>query len=215
MKRMPRSRRLNVTGIAVAAIMLLPAGRTAAQEPRTGVTIGAAFATQYPDRFQEGCGNPAAVAPSVRIHHRVARVAAELGVSGSIQMPPGVTCTSDSVPLQDGDLVRRFDTSQGSLSVSTEARLIVTPLSSEGDALRLIGGGAWYLARSAPAWIVGAGYRPVNSWGAWVFDVEYWNVGVAYDLERFRSTGPREFLSTGRDWQGFIQVRAGITVWTN
>jgi hypothetical protein len=48
-----------------------------------------------------------------------------------------------------------------------------------------------------------------------VFDVEYWNVGVAYDLERFRSNAPREFLSDGREWQGFLQVRAGLTIWSH
>jgi len=201
--------------VAAAIIGLIPPTGTHAQEPRTGVTLGVAIATQYPDQFKEGCGNPAAVAPSVRIYHRLYRVAGELGISGSIQMPPGAYCSGgDAVPLEDGDVVRRFDVPRGSLSLSTEARVIVTPMSSEGGALRLIGGGAWYPVRRSPAWIAGVGYRPLSSWGAWVFDVEYWNVGVAYDLERFRINGPGESLGNGRDWQGFFQVRAGITIWS-
>jgi hypothetical protein len=214
---MPRSQ-LNATRVIVAWIIgLIPATTVDAQEPRTGVTVGVAFSTQYPDRFQEGCGNPAAVAPSVRVHHRIYRIVrAELGISGALQLPPGTHCSSgDAVALKAGDLVRQFDAPRGSLSLSTEARVVLTPMRNEDGALRLIGGAAWYPARRSPAWILGAGYRPPRSWGAFVFDIEYWRVGVPYDLERFRLDAPREFLGDGREWQGLVQVRAGITIWSN
>jgi len=214
---MPR-RQLKVTSVVVASVIaLIHATMVHAQEARRSVTAGVAISTQYPDRFKEGCGNPAAVAPSVRVYHRIyGIITAELGISGSIQMPPGSYCsTGDALPLEDGDIVRHFDTTRGSLSVSGEARVVLTPMSNGDGAVRLIAGGAWYPARKSPAWVVGAGYRPLNWWGALVFDVEYWSVGVAYDLERFRLDAPREFLGDGREWQGFLQLRAGITLWSN
>lgn len=187
-----------------------------AQEPSTGITVGLAVATQYPDRFQEGCGNPAAAVPSVRAHHRIHRLlTAELGVAGHIQIPPGHYCSVDALPLMDGDVVRNFEPGRGSVSLAGEARAVLTPVTSEHGTLRLIGGGAWYPARNSPAWIVGAGYRPLTSWGALVFDVERWNVGVAYDLERFRTGAPREPLGEGREWQAFWQIRLGITLWSS
>lgn len=187
-----------------------------AQEPSAGITVGLGFATQYPDRFQEGCGNPAGAAPSVRAHYRVHRLlTAELGVAGHIQIPPGHHCSVDALPLMDGDVVRNFEPGRGSVSLAGEARVVLTPVRSEDGTLRLIGGGAWYPARNSPAWIVGAGYRPLASWGALVFDVERWNVGVAYDLERFRTGAPRESLGGGREWQAFWQIRVGITLWSN
>jgi hypothetical protein len=78
----------------------------------------------------------------------------------------------------------------------------------------LIGGGAWYPARQSPAWIIGAGYRPLRRWGTLVIDVERWNVGVEYELERFRTGAPREPLGEGREWQAFWQVRFGFTLWS-
>jgi hypothetical protein len=81
-------------------------------------------------------------------------------------------------------------------------------VTSEAGTVRLIAGGAWYLARNSPAWIVGAGYRR----GALVLDVERWNVGAAYELERFRTGAPREPLGDGREWQAFWQIRLGLTL---
>lgn len=208
---------LNVRRLFVASIAgLITATAVHAQEPGTGVTLGVALSTRYPDRFHDGCGNPAAVVPSVRLRHRIYRmITAELGISGAVQVPPGTHCSIDALPLEDGDIVRRFDIPRGSVSLSTEARVVLTPLIGDSGVLRLIGGGAWFPARRSPAWMLGAGFRPPISRGALVFDIEYWSVGVAYDLERFRLDGPREFLDDGREWQGFLQVRAGITIWSN
>lgn len=190
-------------------------GFSHAQEARTGLTVGVGFATQYPDRFQEGCGNPASVAPSARAHHRVHDLlTAELGVSGHIQIPPGQYCSVDAIPLMDGDLVRSYEAGRSSVSVTAEARLVFTPVTLEDGTVRLIGGGAWYPARNTPAWIVGAGYRPFTRWGAFVLDVERWHVGVAYELERFRTAAPRERVGGGREWQALWQFRLGMTVWS-
>jgi hypothetical protein len=114
----------------------------------------------------------------------------------------------------DGDMVRDFEPGRGSVSVAGEARVVLTPVASERGTLRVIGGGAWYLTRNSPAWIVGAGYRLPAARGALVFDVERWNVGVAYDLERFRTGAPREPLGRGREWQAFWQIRVGISLWS-
>jgi hypothetical protein len=213
-KPVPRSQ-LNIAGVVVACIAgLMLAANVPAQEPRTTATLGLAVSTQFPDRVQAGCGNLAAAAPSVRVHQRLHRiVSAELGIAGAFRL---ASCSSaDLVPLQDGEVFRNYDTPRGKVSLSTEGRIVLTPLGNEDGALRLIGGGAWFPVSGSPAWIVGAGFRPPRSWGAFVFDVEYWNVGVAYDLERFRSNAPREFLSDGREWQGFLQVRAGLTIWSH
>lgn len=209
--------RLNLTRAVVASIVgLVHATTLHAQEPRNGLAVGLAVSTQYPDRFQVGCGNPLAAAPSIRAHRRMSGIlSAELGVSGMFQLPPGPYCSDDAVPLADGDVVRDFAPSRGNLSLAGEARVVLTPIGSGDGDLRLIGGGAWYPARNSPAWIVGAGYRPPTSWGALVFDVEYWTVGAAYDLERFRVGAPRERLGNGREWQGFLQFRVGITVWSS
>jgi hypothetical protein len=212
---MQRARIAVVLATAVSATGLISAP-THAQEPGTGLTVGMAFATQYPDRFQEGCGNPAGAVPSVRAHHRIHRLlTAELGVSAHIQIPPGRYCSIDAVPLMDGDVVRDFDVPRGSVSLAGEARLVLTPLTSKSGTLRLIGGGAWYPSQNVPAWIVGAGYRPLTSWGAWVIDIERWNVGVEYELERFRTGAPREPLGDGREWQALWQIRIGITLWSS
>jgi hypothetical protein len=201
------------TAVAWATVLISTLAH--AQETSTGLTVGLAFASQYPDRFQEGCGNPAGAAPSVRAHHRIHRlVTAELGVAGHIQIPPGQYCSVDVLPLMDGDVIRDFEPSRSSVSLAGEARIVLTPVTSEQGTVRLIGGGAWYLTRRSPAWIVGAGYRPRTSWGALVFDVERWDVGVAYDLERFRTGAPREPLGEGREWQAFWQIRLGITLWS-
>jgi hypothetical protein len=206
-----------VTRAVVTSIIgLITSTAVHAQEPGTGVTVGVALSTQYPDRFHDGCGNPAAVVPSVRLHHRIYRIImAELGISGALKVPPGTYCSIDALSLEDGDIVRRFDIPHGSFSLSTEARVVLTPQIGENGVLRLIGGGAWYPTRRSPGWVVGAGFRPPFSRGAFVFDIEYWTVGVAYDLERFRSDAPSDFLDDGREWQGFLQVRAGFTIWSN
>jgi len=206
-----------LTRAAVAvAVLVSSAGSLDAQQPRLGVTAGLGVATQYPDRFQEGCGNPAGAAPFVQAHHRIHRlVSAELGLSAQIQIPPGAYCTADLVPLMDGDVIRDFRSSTGSVSVAGEARVVLTPVAGEDGMFRVIGGGAWYLARSSPAWIAGLGYRRSSSRGAWVVDVEQWNVGVAYDLERFRTGGAREPLGEGREWQRFWQIRVGLTLWSS
>jgi hypothetical protein len=115
----------------------------------------------------------------------------------------------------DGDVVRDFDVHRGSVSPVADARLVLTPLTTKSGTLRLIGGGAWYPAQNVPAWIVGAGYRPLTSWGAWVIDIERWNVGVEYELERFRTGAPREPLGDGREWQALWQIRLGITLWSS
>lgn len=208
---------MNATQLFVALVFgLMTATALDAQERATGITPGVALSTQYPDRFQDGCGNPAALVPSVRLHHRITRIiAADVGISSAIQVPPGTYCSSDVVPLEDGDIVRRFDAPRGSVSLSTEARVILSPLVLEEGEVRLIGGGAWYPVHRTPAWILGTGFRPAISRGVFVFDIEYWRVGVAYDLERFRIDGPRELLDRGREWQGFLQIRAGMTVWSN
>jgi hypothetical protein len=100
--------------------------------------------------------------------------------------------------------------------VAGEARVVLTPVGSEENGvLRVIGGGAWYAARSSPAWILGLGYRRPGAWGGLVVDIERWNVGVAYDLERFRIGAPREPLGEGREWQRFWQVRLGFTLWSS
>jgi len=207
----------NVTWAAVAIVLLVSIGRPLdAQQPRMGVTAGLGFATQYPDRFQEGCGNPAGAAPFAQAQHRIHRlVSAELAISAQIQIPPGPYCTVDEVPLMEGDVVRDFRSSTGSVSLTGEARVVLTPVTSEGGTLRVIGGGAWYLTRSSPAWIVGLGYRRPSTWGALVLDIEQWNVGVAYDLERFRTGGLREPLGEGREWQRFWQIRVGFTLWSS
>jgi hypothetical protein len=194
----------------------LIAARTPAQEPGTGITVGLGLATQYPDRFKEGCGNPVGVVPSIRVHHRMHRLLiAELGVSGHVQFPPGQYCSAgDAIPLVDGDVVRDFEARRGSVSVAGEARLVLTPVTVREGTVRLIGGGAWYLVGRSPAWIAGAGYRAPTSWGVLVFDIERWSVGVPYELERFRSGAPREPLGDGREWQAFWQIRAGLTVWS-
>ncbi len=209
--------RMGVTRAAVAfALALISARALHAQQPRTGVTAGLAFATQYPDRFQEGCGNPVGAAPFVQAHHRIHRfMTAELGISAQIQVPPGNYCVVDAIPLMDGDVVRAFRSTAGSVSVAGEARIVLTPVASEDGMLRVIGGGAWYPARSSPAWIFGLGYRLPSSWGALVLDIERWNVGVAYDLERFRIGAPRESLGEGREWQRFWQIRVGFTLWSS
>ena len=208
-------RRLGLVLIAVVLAAGSISARAHGQEAGTGITVGLAFATQYPDGFQEGCGNPAGAVASVRAHHRLHRLlTAELGVAGHIQIPPGHYCTEDAVPLMDGDIVRSYDAGRGSVSLAGEARVVLTPVSIEDGTLRVIGGGAWYAARNSPAWIVGAGYRPLTSWGAWVFDIERWNVGVPYELERFRTGAPREALGDGREWQAFWQIRFGLTLWS-
>jgi hypothetical protein len=209
--------RIGIVLTAAALATGLITARTHGQEPRTGITVGLAFATEYPDRFQNGCGdNTAGAVPSVRAHRRIHRLlTAELGVSGHIQLPPGQygTC-GDIVPLMDGDTIRTFDVRRSSVSLSGEARMVLTPVTIEDGTLRLIGGGAWYPAGDSPAWIVGAGYRPVTKWGTLVFDVERWNLGVPYVRERFRTGAPREPLGDGREWQAFWQIRLGITVWS-
>jgi len=210
--------RVIFTRIAVAQLVaLFSVGTLHAQEPPAGMTLAIAFVTEYPDRFQEGCGNPVALAPSVRAHHRIyRRLSAELGVSATFQMPPGVySSCGDAVPLVDGDIRRYFDPPRGSMSLAGEARLVLSPALRTDNALRLIGGGAWYPARSSPAWILGAGYRSGLSRGSLVVDVEWWNVGVAYDLEQYRVGLPREFLGSGREWQGFWQIRVGVNIWSS
>ncbi|MGH7467924.1 MAG: hypothetical protein ACRENP_08045 [Longimicrobiales bacterium] len=209
--------RMGVTGPAVAfALALISARALHAQQPRTGVTPGLAFASQYPDRFQEGCGNPVGAAPFVQAHHRIHRfLTAELGISAQIQVPPDPYCVVDAIPLRDGDVVRDFPSTTGNVSMAGEARIVLTPVGSEDSIHRVIGEGAWYPARSSPAWILGLGYRRPNSWGAQILDIERWNVGVAYDLERFRIGAPRESLGEGREWQRFWQLRVGFTLWSS
>jgi hypothetical protein len=210
-------RRMGFVLASAALATVLISAHTRAQEPGTGVTAGLAVASQYPDGFQEGCGDPAGAVVAIRVHHRVYRfLTSELGISGQIQVPPGhyATC-GDALPLMDGDVVRTFEARRGSVSLAGETRLVLTPGLSGLGTLRLIGGGAWYPARKSPAWILGAGYRPPTSWGSFVFDVERWNVGVEYEVERFRTGAPREPLGGGRDWQAFWQIRAGITLWSS
>ncbi len=200
----------------VSALVLLMSGPLAAQQRHTGLTAGLAVSTQYPDRFQDGCGNPAAAVGSIRAHHQFARfLTAELGLSGLLQLPPGATSScGDALPLQNGDVVRAFATSPGSTTLSTETRVVLTPMPSGARAFRLIGGGAWFPAHDSPAWFLGVGYRPPTPRGAFLFDIEHWRVGVAYDLERFRTGLPREHLGNGREWQGFWVARFGVLVWS-
>ena len=209
--------RIGATWAAVAFALAPISARTLhAQQPRTGVTAGLAFATQYPDRFQVSCGNPVGAAPFVQAHHRIHRfLTAELGISAQIQVPPGTYCVVDAIPLMDGDVVRAYRSTTGSVSLAGEARIVLTPVGSESGMLRVIGGGAWYPARSSPAWILGLGYGRPSAWGPLVLDIERWNVGVAYDLERFRAGAPRERLGEGREWQRFWQIRVGFTLWSS
>jgi hypothetical protein len=202
--------------VVVSIVCLASAATVDAQEPRTGITAALALSTRYPEAFQDDCGSHVAAAPSIRAHRRLYRmVSAELAVSGLIQMPPGTSSScGDAVPLEDGDIRRYYDAPRGDVSLAGEARVILTPLNDADGTLRLIGGGAWFPARRSSAWILGAGYRPPTSWGALVLDIERWSVGVDYDLERFRVGAPREHLADGREWQGFWQVRVGITVWS-
>ncbi len=213
---MSRSRLIVRMAIVASIIGLIHATMLHAQEPRRRLTVNLALSTQYPDRFQVGCGNPLAAAPSIRgEHHVLGILTAELGISGMLQIPPGPYCSNDALPLMDGDIVRHFTPRRGNLSVAGEARVVLTPRRAQGGAVRVIGGGAWYPARRSPAWILGAGYGPLTTWGALVVDVEYWRVGVAYDLERFRLGAPRELLGNGREWQGFVQVRFGFRIWSS
>lgn len=98
-----------------ALARVLISARTHGQEPSTGITVGVAFATQYPDRFQEGCANPTGAGPSVRAHRRIhRRLTAELGVSGHIQMPPASHSSC-------GDVVPRICWVQAGISPSQKA----------------------------------------------------------------------------------------------
>lgn len=205
-------------GVAVLAgvAALLGAAPASAQIPGTSLTVGLAVSSQYPDRFQPGCGDPFAAAPSIRGHQRLSGwLTAELGISGLLQLPPGAYCTVDPLPLEDGQVYRDYSPSRGSLSLAGEGRLVLTPFHVSGSPVRLIGGGAWFVARNTPAWIVGAGFRPMSRWGAMVVDIERWSVGAAYDLERFHAGAPREHLGEGREWQALWQVRIGLTVWSH
>jgi hypothetical protein len=139
----------------------------------------------------------------------------EFGFGAQIQLPPTATGPCGiALPPNDGDLQRNFDSTRASISVTSEARMVATPIASANGSLRIIGGGAWYLNRAVPAWLAGVGFRRRASFGAIILDVERWSVGVPYELERFRLGAPDESLGMRREWQAFWHLRLGVTVWS-
>ena len=201
--------------IAVAAAGLIVPATLHGQARSFGITPAFAYATAYPDRFRDVCADVVGVVPSIHGHYRVGRfLTTELGISSQFQVQSGPTHTCPALPPLDGELRPRYDISRGSVSVAAEGRLVFTPLSNAGGSLRVIGGGAWYLNRGTPAWIVGAGFRPLTSWGAVVVDVERWGVGFPYDIERVRLGQAGEIVGSGRAWQRLWQFRLGVTVWS-
>ena len=191
-----------------------------AQAPDFELEAAFAYQTHYPQRLNEGCGTGFGLVPSLRLRYRTSRLfVAELGVGSQFEVKTEhqTGCGIAIPPLPAGSRTApAFDIGTGSPSVVSTGRLVLTPIENDYGSFRTFAGAAWYVGRNTPAWLVGGGLRSATSWGAVIFDVERWTVGVPYRLlrETYHPEGNIvENLGNHREWSTHWQFRLGFAVW--
>lgn len=189
-------------------------GELRAQSRMWALDAAINYSWDYPDRLQDGCGDTAGLMPSMRATYAGnALLAAEAGVGIQFQIPRRASRPCGvSIPPLPGDEQRVVDIDRSNTSLVSELRIVLVPVRSSIRSWRLIGGGSYYFSGGLPAWIVGTGYTHQTAIGRIVIDLERWNVGTRYDLERFEPNAPDPVVGHGREWHRFWHVRLGFAI---